>query len=63
MSTPTMQDLINMTPEQKKEFERKAQRQILTFVAIKVGVTVGTMIAVKALVRHIEKAEQKAKSL
>jgi hypothetical protein len=63
MSTPTMQDLINMTPEQKKEFERKAQRQILTFVAIKVGVTVGTMIAVKALVRHIEKVEQKAKSL
>jgi hypothetical protein len=61
MSKPmTMQDILDMTPEQKKEFERKAQRQILTFVALKVGVTVGTIVAVKALGRHLEKLEAKA---
>jgi hypothetical protein len=60
MAQPTMNDILNMTPEQKKELERKAQRQILTFVAIKVGVTVGTVLAVKALARHLEKIEQKA---
>lgn len=60
MSQPTMADILNMTPEQQKQFERKAQRQILTFVAIKVGVTVASVVAVKALVRHLEKIEQKA---
>lgn len=60
MSQPTMQDLINMTPEAKKDFERKAQKQILTFVAIKVGVAVGAAVAAKAIVRHLEKIEQKA---
>ena len=63
MSQPTMNDILNMTPEQKKEFERKAQRQILTFVGIKVGITVATVVAVKALNRHFEKLEQKANAL
>lgn len=63
MSQPTMADILNMTPEAKKEFERKAQRQLLTFVAIKVGVTVGTIVALRALGRHLEKIEQKANAL
>lgn len=61
MSQPTMADILNMTPEAKKDFERKAQRQILTFVAIKVGVSVATIVAIKALGRHLEKVEQKAR--
>jgi hypothetical protein len=60
MSHTTMNDILNMTPEQKKELERKVQRQIITFVAIKVAVTVGTVVAMKALARHLEKIEQKA---
>jgi len=60
MSQPTMADILNMTPEAKKDFERKAQRQILTFVAIKVGISVASVVAVKVLVRHLEKIEQKA---
>lgn len=63
MSQPTMADILNMTPEAKKEFERKAQRQLLTFVAIKVGVTVGTIVAIRAIGRHLEKIEQKANAL
>jgi hypothetical protein len=58
-----MADILNMTPEAKKEFERKAQRQLLTFVAIKVGVTVGTIVAIRAIGRHLEKIEQKANAL
>lgn len=56
--TQSMNDILNMTPEQKKEFERKAQRQIITFVTVKVAVTVGTIVALRAIGRHLEKIEQ-----
>jgi len=57
---PTMEELINMTPEQQKELERKVVRKIATVVAIRVGISVGTVVALKALGRHLEKIEQKA---
>jgi hypothetical protein len=61
MSQPrTMQDILDMTPEEKKDLERKAQRAILTFVGIKVGVAVGTVVLVRALNRYAEKLEAKA---
>jgi hypothetical protein len=63
MSQPTMNDILNMTPEQQKEFERKAMRKIATFVAIRIGISVGTVVALKAIARHIEKVEQKANAL
>jgi hypothetical protein len=58
MSKPTMNDVLNQTPEAKAELHRKINRQIATFIAIKVVVTVGTVVAAKAIVRQIEKAEQ-----
>lgn len=60
MTQPTMQDILNMTPEQQKEFQRKAEKRIITFVALKVAVSIGTVVAIKAVVRQIEKAEQAA---
>ncbi len=63
MSQPTMADILNMTPESKKELDRKIQRQIITYVSIKVAITVGTIVAIKALGRHLEKVEQKAANL
>ncbi|QGZ17243.1 hypothetical protein SEA_GIANTSBANE_39 [Arthrobacter phage Giantsbane] len=60
MSQPTMNDILNMTPEQQKELERKAVKRFMTFVALKAGITIGTVVALKALTRHIEKVEAKA---
>ncbi|UGL63266.1 membrane protein [Arthrobacter phage Tokki] len=60
MSQPTMNDILNMTPEQQKELERKVAKRFMTFVALKAGIAIGTVVAVKALARHIEKAEQQA---
>jgi len=57
---PTMEELINMTPEQKKQLERDVAKQFAKFVALKLAITVGTVVAVKALGRHLEKIEQKA---
>lgn len=55
-----MEDVLNMTPEQKKQLERDVAKQFAKFVGLKIAVTVGTVIAVKALGRHLEKIEQKA---
>jgi len=57
---PTMEELINMTPEQQKQLERDVAKQIAKFVAMKLAITVGTVVAIKALGRHLEKIEQKA---
>jgi hypothetical protein len=58
-----MEDILNMTPEQKKQLERDAAKQFAKFVGIKLAVTVGTVVAIKALGRHLEKVEQKAAKL
>lgn len=53
--TPAMNDIINMTPEQQKEFNRKTKKRIVLFVGIKVASTVIAVVAGHALSRHLEK--------
>jgi hypothetical protein len=61
MSQPTTEDVNQMTTEEQSELIKKFQRTILTTVAIKVGVTVGVIVATKALARRLEKIEQNAR--
>ncbi|ALY09011.1 hypothetical protein GORDON_36 [Arthrobacter phage Gordon] len=61
MSQHTTEDDLKMTPEAQNELIKKFRREILTALSIKVGVSVGVIIAAKAFARHIEKAEQKAR--
>lgn len=53
----TMADVLNMTPESKKALERKINRQIITFVTVKVAITVGTIVAIRALGRQLDKLD------
>ncbi|ALY08636.1 hypothetical protein CAPNMURICA_36 [Arthrobacter phage CapnMurica] len=61
MSQHTTEDVNQMTTEEQSELIKKFQRTILTTVAIKVGVTVGVIVATKALARRLEKIEQNAR--
>ncbi|ASR84042.1 hypothetical protein SEA_TEACUP_37 [Arthrobacter phage Teacup] len=61
MSQHTTEDVNSMTTEERNEIIKKFQRTILTTVAIKVGVTVGVIVATKALARRLEKIEQQAR--
>ncbi|ASD52261.1 hypothetical protein QCN32_gp36 [Arthrobacter phage Niktson] len=61
MSQHTTEDVNPMTTEERNEIIKKFQRTILTTVAIKVGVSVGVIVATKALARRLEKIEQQAR--
>ncbi|AXH46698.1 hypothetical protein QCN35_gp36 [Arthrobacter phage Synepsis] len=60
MSQHITEDVNEMTTEDQSELIKKFQRTILTAVAIKVGVSVGVIVATRALARHLEKIEEKA---
>ncbi len=53
-STPTLADLQNLSEEELAAVKKQATRQIVKFIAIKVGVTVAVVAATHLITKKLE---------